>query len=298
MILDTIARDVRRRLEQDRRERPMSLLERELAASEIPLYRFSAALRRPGLQIIAEIKRASPSAGDIRVNADVTAIAREYRSAGAAAISVLTERDHFKGHLHDLRQVAAQVPLPVLRKDFILDPYQILEARLSGASTYLLIISLLEPSILKDLLDYGRELGMTALVEVHDGHELEQALAQNARVIGINNRNLKTFEVDLDTSIDLRPEVPSDRLCVSESGIRNRTDLQRIADAGFDAVLIGEALMRDPESLLSKAGDSKSWNPSIRLAQAQFEPATQGDKPVERRSGDHSPSTSQTGEDA
>ena len=207
---------------------------------------FVAALRRQGegpVRLIAEVKKASPSAGPIRAG-DPLFFARAMAGVGAAAISVLTEARHFGGSLDDLARVAAGVPVPVLRKDFLVDPYQLLEARAHGASAALLIVALLSDAELGALVREAAALGLAALVEVHDAPELERALAAGASIVGVNNRNLKTLQVDVETTYALRPRVPEGAIVVSESGQRSRADLERLAAAGVDAVLIGEAIMR------------------------------------------------------
>jgi indole-3-glycerol phosphate synthase len=207
---------------------------------------FAAALRRGAgdpLRLIAEVKRASPSAGSIR-EGDPLFFARGMAGGGAAAISVLTEGRFFGGSLDDLARVAAGVPVPVMRKDFLVDPYQLLEARAAGASAALLIVALLSDAELAGLLREAAALGLGALVEVHDRPELERALAAGAAIVGINNRNLKTLQVDTETTFALRALVPPGTIVVSESGQRTRGDLERLAAAGVDAVLIGEAIMR------------------------------------------------------
>ncbi len=244
MILDEIMAAVANRLIEDKQKMPLAALEEEAGGVSRPSS-FESALARPGLGIIAEIKKASPSAGDIMLDADVSQIASDYSDAGAAAISVLTERDFFKGSREDLSLAAEATSCPLLRKDFIIDHYQILEAFVLGASAYLLIVALHSRATLSSLIHFGRELGLDCLVEVHDRDELETAIRAGARIIGINNRNLKTFEVDLNTSLNLKAEIPRDCLTVSESGILNRDDLHRMATAGFDAALVGEGLMRD-----------------------------------------------------
>ena len=207
---------------------------------------FAAALRREAgdpLRLIAEVKRASPSAGRIR-EGDPLFFARAMAGGGAAAISMLTEERYFGGSLDDLARVAAGVPVPVRRKDFLVDPYQLLEARAAGASAALLIVALLSKAELALMLREAAVLGLAALVEVHDREELERALAAGAGIVGINNRNLKTLQVDTETTFALRPLVPPGAIVVSESGQRTRADLERLAAAGVDAALIGEAIMR------------------------------------------------------
>jgi indole-3-glycerol phosphate synthase len=206
----------------------------------------AAALRRGAtgpVRLIAEVKKASPSAGPIR-EGDPLFFARAMAGGGAAAISVLTEERYFGGSLDDLARVAAGVPVPVMRKDFLLDPYQLLEARAAGASAALLIVAMLSDAELGLMLGEAAALGLGALVEVHDAPELERALAAGAAIVGINNRNLRTLKVDTETTFALRALVPAGTVVVSESGQRTRSDLERLAAAGVDAVLIGEAIMR------------------------------------------------------
>jgi indole-3-glycerol phosphate synthase len=202
--------------------------------------------------VIAEIKKASPSAGQIRSDLEVSKIATSYERAGAAAISVITEEDFFEGRLEYLEEARGAVALPILCKDFIIDPIQIFTARAAGADGLLLIAAILQQSTLKELLDMASQLTMACLVEVHDEEELSRVLDTEARLIGINNRDLRTFEVSLGTTLRLRSRIPSDRLVVSESGIQTRSDFQSLAAAGVDAVLVGTSLMRaeDPEAKL------------------------------------------------
>lgn len=212
-----------------------------------PLRDFSGSLARPGLNVIAELKPASPSRGLIRENFDPVALARSLESAGAAALSVLTEEEFFGGSLQNLRQARKAAALPVLRKDFIFDPWQVLETRANDADSFLLIVAALGDGQLRELLAAGRELGMEPLVEVHTAEELARALAAGARIVGVNNRDLKTLEVRRDTSFDLIAQIPEECLAVSESGLRSHDDLRRLSDAGFDAFLIGESLMLSPD---------------------------------------------------
>lgn len=198
----------------------------------------------PGVSLIAEVKKASPSAGLIRPDFDPVRIATAYQAAGARAISVLTDREFFQGHEQFLCDVRAAVGLPLLRKDFILDETQVLQARALGADAYLLIVACLAPQRLADLMRYGSELGMDALVEVHDERELHAALDAGAELVGINNRNLHTFEVDLATTERLAPLFPDSVTLVAESGIKTPADVARLKSAGIHAVLIGETLMR------------------------------------------------------
>ena len=209
---------------------------------------FAAALRRPGeVRLLAEVKRRSPSAGDIRPGADPVEIARAYVDGGAAALSVLTDRDYFGGDLEFLRAVRGAVPVPVIRKDFLIHPVQVWEARAAGADAVLLIVRILEQSLLQELHGLARELGMDALVEAHTGDELDRALAAGATLVGVNNRDLDTFVTDLDLCVRLAPRVPSDVVYVGESGIRTAADVDTLGAAGIDAILVGESLMRQPD---------------------------------------------------
>lgn len=201
-------------------------------------------LRRDGINIVAEIKRRSPSKGIIRENFDPVGIARNYTKNGAAAISCLTEEDFFDGSLDYLRRIREVTPLPILRKDFIFDEYQIYEAVHAGADAVLLIAAMLDGEQFNDLLQLTHLLGLDALVEIHDREEMEKVMRYEVRLLGINNRNLRTFETTLDTSIELAAELPKTITLVSESGIRTREDIDRLRAAGFHAFLIGEELMR------------------------------------------------------
>jgi indole-3-glycerol phosphate synthase len=196
--------------------------------------------------IIAEIKRASPSAGVIREDFDPVKIATEYSTSGAAAISVLTEVHHFRGSLEILARLRWSVKIPLLRKDFIVDPYQILEARHAGADAVLLIAALLDAIPLKNLRSEAERLGMEALVEVHNEAELQRALNTGATLIGVNNRDLRTFKVSLDVSLNLASRMPEDVVAVAESGIRTAEDLRKLAKAGYRGFLVGEQFMRAP----------------------------------------------------
>jgi indole-3-glycerol phosphate synthase len=205
---------------------------------------FPGALAAPGLSVIAEIKRASPSAGAMAADLDPGALAAAYARGGAAAISVLTDGEFFGGSAADLGQARKAASIPILRKDFIIDEAQIHEARVLGADTFLLIVAALSDPRLAALLACGRALGMEPLVEVHDEPELARAAAAGARVVGVNNRNLRTIAVDHAVAERQRPGIPVDVISVAESGIRSPADAQRMAQAGFDAVLVGEALVR------------------------------------------------------
>ncbi len=205
---------------------------------------FEAALRQKGLSFICEVKKASPSKGVIAEDFPYLAIAKEYESAGAAAISVLTEPEYFLGSGAYLQEISAAVHTPTLRKDFILDPYQIYEAKLWGAAAVLLIAEILSEEALRGLIRLAESLGLSALVESHSLPELQKSLAAGARVVGVNNRNLETFAVDIGTSLRLREHVPSDILYVAESGFSKPEDLAELQKHGVDAVLMGESLMR------------------------------------------------------
>jgi indole-3-glycerol phosphate synthase len=209
---------------------------------------FARALARPGrISVIAEHKRRSPSRGAIREDLRPADVARGYEQGGAAALSVLTDEPFFGGQLAHLAEARAAASLPVLRKDFVVDPWQVWEARAAGADAVLLIVAALDDAGLRSLLDAAHEVGMDALVEVHDGAELERALEAGARLVGVNNRDLRTLAVSLETSLSLAERIPDDVVAVAESGIRTGSDLRRLREAGFDASLIGEHLMSAPD---------------------------------------------------
>jgi indole-3-glycerol phosphate synthase len=234
MILDDIVARKKERLIELKSKSIQAKLEKAATLASKPRD-FTAALKQGGKPaVIAEIKKASPSAGEIRPNFEVAEIAKGYERAGAAAISVITEEDFFHGKLSYLTEVKTAVSLPILCKDFIIDPIQVVAARAAGADALLLIAAILEQ------------------IEVHNEEEMERVLTTDARIIGINNRNLRTFQVSLDTTFRLRPSIPSDRLVVSESGIQEQSDVQSLASAAVDAVLVGTSLMRaeDPEAKL------------------------------------------------
>jgi indole-3-glycerol phosphate synthase len=212
-----------------------------------PVRDFAAALGRDSINIIAELKKASPSRGLIRADFDPVALAKGFEAAGAAALSVLTEEEFFQGDLKHMRDARAAVGLPVLRKDFIVDPWQVWEARATNADSFLLIVAALDDARLAELLALGRELGMEPLVEVHTRGELARALAAGARIIGVNNRDLRTLEVRVETSHELIEIIPDECIAVCESGLRSRDDLTRFRAAGFDAFLVGEHLMAQPD---------------------------------------------------
>ncbi len=244
MILDDIVARKEERIAELRKKLVLSKLEEAVTSAPEPLDFFTALKAGGRPAIIAEIKKASPSAGLIRNDLDVATIAAIYEAHGAAAISVITEEDFFQGKLEYLEEARTSVSVPLLCKDFIFDPVQILTARAAGADAVLLIKAILEQDLLVQLLEKARSLGMACLVEIHDEKELVRVLETGARIIGINNRDLKTFQVDLGTTINLRSRIPPDRVTVSESGIQLPKDLETLAAEGVDAVLVGTSLMR------------------------------------------------------
>lgn len=258
-ILDEIMAHHRQQLPKRIRETPLEDL-RAFSTITPPPLDFYAALREPGVSLIAECKKASPSKGLMVPDYDPVALAMTYARAGAAAVSVLTDAPHFQGSLQDLRDVKEAtrdlprvagkgVGLPILRKDFIFDPYQVYEARVAGADALLLIAAVLEDGDIKNLLALTKRLGMSALVEVHTRGELERVLPLGARIIGVNNRNLKTFEVDFENTARLRKLIPQDLVVVAESGLQTTADMQRMRDIGVDAVLVGETLVKSKDRL-------------------------------------------------
>jgi len=219
-----------------------------------PLRDFASALCKPGINIIAELKPASPSRGIIRDPFDPVALGTSFESAGAAALSVLTEGEFFRGSLKNLRDARKNIQLPVLRKDFIFDPWQIWETRANDADSFLLIVAALRDQQLVNLIALGRELGIEGVVEVHTAEELARAIAAGAKIIGVNNRSLKTLDVRSETSFELIDQIPEDCIAISESGIRTHGELSKLRAAGFDAFLIGTSLMlaSDPAATLSE----------------------------------------------
>ena len=252
-VLDRILEARRAEVEHRKKVLPLTALKYGVRAAT-PLRDFSAALEKPGLRVIAELKPASPSRGVIREAFDPAELAKSLEAAGAAALSVLTETAFFRGSLKNLRDARKASALPALRKDFIFDPWQVWEARANDADSFLLIVAALNDAQLAELLSEGRELGMEPLVEVHTRGELDRAIAAGAKIVGVNNRDLKTLEVRLQTSFDLIEHIPESCIAVSESGIRAHDDLRKLAAAGFDAFLIGEQLMlaADPGSALER----------------------------------------------
>jgi indole-3-glycerol phosphate synthase len=256
--LDDLIDATRERVDRVKRERPIAELERAAATQTIDRP-FSEALSRPWTSLISEYKRRSPSAGEIRADLDVTDVVRAYERGGAAAVSVLTEERHFGGSLEDLRRAREATDLPILRKDFTIDPYQLFEAKAYGADAILLVVGALKKRDLAALYDIARDLELDAIVEVHDEQELERALEIDCDVIGINNRNLEDFSVSLDTTFELLTDVPAGKTVVSESGIKDRHQIEELERVGVDAVLVGETLMRapDPEAAVRELAGSE-----------------------------------------
>lgn len=245
-FLDTVVEHTERKLAKRKKKVPES----ELLASLGPVPRgrpFSEALIAEGISLIAEMKRASPSKGAIRPDAGVTEIVTAYQDGGASAVSVLTEHKWFGGSLDDLREARAAIHLPILRKDFLVDPYQLIEARVAGADAALLIVAALGKKRLRAMMQAAGDLGLDCLVEVHDEAEVATAVDVGAEIIGINNRNLHSLEVDLGTTYRLLADIPAGTVVVAESGITTRQDVRDLEDAGVDAILVGEALMREPD---------------------------------------------------
>ncbi len=251
MILYEIAERTRERVAESKKKVAFETVRADaefLAKGVVPEntmdYDFYRALKKDGISFICEVKKASPSKGVIAHDFPYLEIAKEYESAGASAISCLTEPYYFQGKNEYLKEIAGSVSIPVLRKDFTVDPYMIYEAKILGASAVLLICSLLDKYELQEYQSIATELGLSALVETHDEEEVEMALSADAKIIGVNNRDLKTFTVDINNSARLRRLVPKEIAFVSESGIKTREDIARLVDNGTDAVLIGETLMR------------------------------------------------------
>lgn len=241
-ILDRIVEARRAAVGHRQKAVPLPVLKLAVKRNELPRD-FPAALSRNALNIIAELKKASPSRGVLRENFAVEALAAGFEQAGAAALSVLTEEQFFQGALGNLTGARKKTALPALRKDFICDAWQVWEARAAEADSFLLIAAILDGALLRELLSLGRELGMEALVEIHTREELARSVDAGARIIGVNNRDLRTFEVRVERSLELIEEIPEECIAVSESGLRTHTDLVRLRAAGFDAFLVGEQLM-------------------------------------------------------
>jgi indole-3-glycerol phosphate synthase len=246
-ILDQIVATKRDEIEAAKAAVPEAELRARLADAS-PVRDFFAPLAAEGpIKLVAEVKKASPSAGLIRADFDPVAIAQIYAAHGATCLSVLTDEPYFQGRLDYLAAIRAAVPLPVLRKDFILDTYQLVEARAAGADAVLLIAECLDDCHLRKLFNEACELGMTPLVELYEPENLSRVLAAGATLVGVNNRNLHTFEVDLDHTLRMRKEIPDECVLVGESGIRTHDDVLRLESAGVDAILVGESLTREPD---------------------------------------------------
>lgn len=258
MYLEAILEHKQREVAERSAQLPLGALMRR-AESAGPPRDFLSALRRPGLGVIAEVKRASPSRGPIRPDLDAPALAARYESGGCAALSVLTDQRHFGARPEDLQQVRAAVSVPVLRKDFILDQYQLWESRAMGADALLLIVAALDRRVLARLVELAGGLGMLPMVEVHTAEEVEIALDCGASVVGINNRDLRTFRVEIETTRRLRPLIPPEVAVVSESGIAGPREAGLVREWGADAVLVGEALVtsEDPAGLVRAMGECR-----------------------------------------
>jgi indole-3-glycerol phosphate synthase len=247
MILNKIIENKRVEVERAKKSKPIDFLKSELQNLEKTKGFYESISPDGSTKVIAEIKCASPSKGVLRQNFNPVEISISYARGGASAISVLTDSRFFKGSLNHLRDVRSSVEIPLLRKDFIIDPYQVYESRFYGADAILLIVAALGSTILKKLLELGHSLDMDAIVEIHDEAELDKAIQAGSKIIGINNRNLKTFDVSLETSLKLCKLIPSEKIIVSESGIRSSADIKRLKSEGVNVLLIGERFMRAPE---------------------------------------------------
>ena len=245
-VLDRILEARRAEVDHRKRVLPETALKYGVKAAP-PVRNFSAALSRDAINVLAELKPASPSRGIIRDPFDAPALGKALEAAGAAALSVLTEGEFFGGSLKNLRDARKEIALPVLRKDFIFDPWQVWESRANDADSFLLIVAALSDDQLRDLIALGRELRMEPLVEVHTREELDRALEAGSRIVGVNNRDLKTLNVRLETSYELIEQIPEECIAVAESGLRSHDDLKNLRTAGFDAFLIGEHLMLSPD---------------------------------------------------
>jgi len=241
-MLDRIIAQKREEVEHRKKSMPLASLKERIAQRKAPLD-FALALGGDHTRLIAEVKRASPSRGVLCPNFNPVELAKDYAEGGAAAISVLTESNYFEGSIDHLAAIREDIELPLLRKDFIFDPYQVYESRAYGADALLLIVASLSQEQLEELLSLSHSLGLNCLVEVHDEAEVERALLTQAKIIGINNRDLTTFTVDINTTRRLRPLIPQERIVVSESGIKSRSDVEKLKGWGVNAVLVGEALV-------------------------------------------------------
>lgn len=251
-VLDRIVEARRQTIAHRKRVLPLVALKIAVEKKSAPPLDFANALTHSAFNFIAELKKASPSRGLLREDYHPGPLALALEQAGAAALSVLTEEDFFQGSLAHLKEARKATQIPILRKDFIVDPWQVWEARAAGADSFLLIAAILDDATLRELLELGRQLKMEPLVEIHSREEADRALAAGARIVGVNNRDLKNFQVSLETSLQLIDAIPDDCIAVSESGLGSREDLERLRGAGFDAFLIGEHLMQrsDPGAAL------------------------------------------------
>ena len=247
-MLNRIIAQKKEEIEQRKKSLPLSLLEERIAHREAPLD-FALALSGDRIRLIAEVKRASPSRGVLCPDFNPVELAKNYAQGGAAAISVLTESNYFEGGLDHLAAIRKEISLPLLRKDFIFDPYQVYESSAYGADALLLIVAVLSQEQFEELLSLSHRLGLRCLVEVHNEGEVERALLSQAEIIGINNRDLNTFTVDINITRRLRPLIPRQRIVVSESGITSRSDVERLEGWGVNAVLVGEALVTANDTL-------------------------------------------------
>lgn len=249
MILDEIVLATRMRVVAELEQIPLKDYERQVeqilqSETSVGIYPFEEAIRKPFVRLICEVKKASPSKGVIVNEFDYRRIALDYEEAGASAISVLTEPKFFQGNIQYLKEIHETVQIPLLRKDFILSPYQIYQAKANGASCVLLICAILSPTKLKEYIKLCDSLHLSALVEIHDEEEAKIALSAGARIVGVNNRNLKDFTVDIQNSLRLRQRIPKEILFVAESGIKTSEDIKRLSEADVNAALIGETMMR------------------------------------------------------
>jgi indole-3-glycerol phosphate synthase len=292
--LDALLAGARRRVDEAAAREPLEALRARAGAAPVPPP-FREALAAPGVQVIAEIKRASPSRGDLAPDLDAPALARAYVDGGAAAVSVLTEPERFKGALADLADVAA-LRVPALRKDFVVDRYQVWEARAAGAAAVLLIVAALDEPTLAMLHDEALAAGLDVLVEVHDASEAAAARRIDARLVGVNARDLRSFELDRDGFARLRPELPDDALAVAESGVRGPDDVRRAAYEGADAVLVGESLVtaEDPAAavatLVEAGRPAETAGPGPARVRGAGAPPTEHDMPHDHDTPDD-PST-------
>ena len=244
MILDKLAQSTYKRVEREKQEIPLGMVKEKALALPKGNFEFEKAIGEGDISFICEVKKASPSKGIIAEDFPYVQIAKDYEKAGAACISVLTEPEYFMGDKAYLKEISENVNIPLIRKDFVIDEYMIYDAKLYGASCVLLICSLLDEETIRKYIEICDELGLSALVEAHDEREIEKAVKAGARMIGVNNRDLKTFTVDISNSERLRKLVPEDILFVAESGIKTNEDIRRLRDAKVNAVLIGETFMR------------------------------------------------------